>query len=144
MSEHSKSIPVVPNWAVVSAPAARQALEGIIRSGNHESRFGGLTPHAAVVLAVILGHYAAEARPPTLKEIGLATKMTADLIQNSLDLLRRLDFVIVDRNNEMIQGAYPFTERATGHKVTFSRSGRRSRRCARLMRSELAPCTAKM
>jgi hypothetical protein len=123
MSEHSQCTPALPNWAVITAPAARQALEGIIRSGN-QSRFDGLTPRAAVVLAVILRHYAAEARPPTLNEIGVATKMTADLIRNSLDLLRRLDFVIVDRNNEMIQGAYPFTERATGHKVTFSRSGR--------------------
>lgn len=116
---------VVPDWTVVTAPAARQALDDIIKCGKHESRVAGLDTQATIVLAVILRHYAAKAQPPTLKEIGCAAAMTTTSVQHSIDLLRRLDFVIVDPHDDaIIKGAYPFADRATGHSVTFERSGK--------------------
>jgi hypothetical protein len=115
---------LVPNWDVVTAPAARQALGDIIRCGKHESRFDGLDTQAATILAVILRHYAAEARPPTMEEIARTTTFPIMSVKESLTLLHRLDFVVVDRIEETIKGAYPFTERATRHLVTFTHSGK--------------------
>jgi Alkylmercury lyase len=121
--EFARSRPTVPNWTYVTAPAAKQALDAIVAAWKHESRAGSLGRQAAAVLGSILRLYAAKARPPTLEEVAGATAMTTDLARECLDVLRRLDLVIVDSSDLTIQGAYPFTERTTPHTVTFGRRG---------------------
>jgi Alkylmercury lyase len=115
--------PSVPNWTVVAAPAAKQALDSIIGHCKHQSRAERLTSEAEAVLAAILAHYGTKGCPPSLSEIAGVTATTTASVRECLDLLRQLDFVIIDPDSMAIRGAYPFTERATPHKVTFRRTG---------------------
>lgn len=116
--------PTVPDWSVVTAPVARQALEGILAAGHYDSRFGNLDPAAARVLACVLRLYASLGRAPTMPEVAVAAGMPAPAVARELALLRERDLVLLDAKGGAIVGAYPFTEAVTGHRVTYAGTGR--------------------
>jgi hypothetical protein len=115
---------VVPDWTVVTAPAARRAVEGILAAGHYDSRLVGLDPAAARVLARILRLYAGLGHPPAMEEIAAAAGLPAPRVKDHLIRLRERDLVLLDPAGDMILGAYPFTEAASGHSVTFRGTGR--------------------
>jgi hypothetical protein len=116
--------PTIPDWTVVTAPAARRAIEGILAAGHYDSRFGGLTPDAAAVLAHVLRLYACLGRAPTMDEIAADTALPPRSVKDHLVHLRACDLVLLDPAGEIVLGAYPFTEATTGHAVTFAKTGR--------------------
>jgi len=58
---------------MVTAPAAMEALDGILVAGWYDKRFGDLDVAAASVLAVLLQLFADQGKPPALEEIAAAT-----------------------------------------------------------------------
>ena len=115
--------PSVPNWTVVTAVAARQALEGILAAGHYDSRFGGIDPDAASVLAHVLRLYARLGRAPALHEVVTEADLSKPRLVDQLNRLRTRDLILLDPASGAIVGAYPFTEAATGHTVTFEGTG---------------------
>ncbi len=121
--DQSPATPIVPDWTVVTAPAARRAVEGILAAGHYDSRLGGLDPAAASVLAHILRLYARQGRSPAMGEVAAAAELPVPSVKEHLSRLRERDLVLFDSIGETILGAYPFTEGASGHSVTFQATG---------------------
>ena len=117
-------MPVVPDRAMVTAPAAMEALDGILVAGWYDKRFGDLDVAAASVLAVLLQLFADQGKPPALEEIAAATGLSQHKAERLVTDLHRHDLVLVEQDGTVIRGAYPFTESVTGHTVTFVRTGR--------------------
>src|SRR5215468_754939 len=123
-AEPSLSTPVVPDWAMVTAVAAQKALEGILAAGHYDSRFGGIDPGTARVLAHVLRLYSRLGHAPTVDEIAASAAMSRQDVKSRLHKLRGRDLILLDPTGDAILGAYPFTEVATGHSVTFAGTGR--------------------
>lgn len=121
--DHSPTTPIVPDWTVVTAPAARRAVEGILAAGHYDSRLGGLDPAAAWVLTHILRLYARLGHSPAMEEVAAEAELPTPCVKEHLARLRECDLVLLDSNGETILGAYPFTEAASGHSVTFQGTG---------------------
>jgi hypothetical protein len=122
-AEQSKATPMVPNWTAVTTTTARQAVKGILAAGHYDSRFGGIDPDAAAVLAHVLRLYARLGRAPTLHEVATAAALPKPSVANHLTQLRTRDLVLLNPTGDTIIGAYPFTETDTGHSVTFDGTG---------------------
>jgi len=116
--------PTIPDWSVVTAPRAREALEDVYAAAKWDRRRGGLDLDPARILAALLRQYAEFGRPPSPIELAAAVGLSESSVRGCLDHLARHDLVLLDRNTGAIQGAYPFTETATGHSVTFTRTNR--------------------
>ncbi|MGA3340710.1 MAG: organomercurial lyase [Methylocella sp.] len=117
-------MPIVPDRTMVMTEAAREALDGILVAAWYDKRFGDLGTAAASVLAMLLRLYAHEGRPPSAKEIAAATGFTELETARLLTALSQHDLVILERDGAAIRGAYPFTQSATGHSLTFVRRER--------------------
>ena len=116
--------PAIPDWSVVTAPAARRAIEGILAAGHYDSRFGGLEGDTANLLAQVLRLYAHLGRAPTVQEIAAQARLAEPDVRRHLLGLRERDLILLDPSRWAILGAYPFTEADTGHSVTFDKSGK--------------------
>ncbi len=116
--------PTIPDWSVVTAPAARRAVEGILAAWHYDSRFGGLEADIANLLAQVLRLYAQLGRAPTAQEIATRTRLSEPVVRGHLVRLRERDLILLDPSRWTILGAYPFTEADTGHSVTFDETGK--------------------
>lgn len=117
------SRPIIPDWSVVTAAAARRAIEGILKAGHYDSRFGGLEANTANVLAQVLRLYVQVGHAPTVHEIAVRTRLSEHVVRDRLVRLRERDLILLDPGQGAIVGAYPFTEADTGHSVTFDKTG---------------------
>jgi Alkylmercury lyase len=122
--DQSRPTPVIPDWTVVTTPTARRALEGILAAGHYDSRFGGIDPDAARVLAQVLRLYARLGGAPAPNDLAADLALPTPSVKQQLAYLRARDLVLLDPTGETILGAYPFTQAATGHSVTFDGTGR--------------------
>ena len=120
----SPATPAVPDWTVVTGQAARRAIEGILAAGHYDSRFGGIDPCTARVLAHVLRLYVRLGHAPTIDSIAAAAALPKLDVKQHLAQLRARDLILLDPTSDAILGAYPFTEAVTGHSVTFARTGR--------------------
>lgn len=116
--------PVIPDWTVVKASAAREAIEGILDAGWQGTRLADLDASAVWVLATLLRLYADLGRPPSPQEIATEVGMPEIAVHRLLDKLHRHDLVILNEEDRTIRGAYPFTETVTGHTIAFTRTQR--------------------
>jgi len=121
--DQSSATPVVPDWTVVTAPAARRAIEGILTAGHYDSRFGGIDPCAARLLAFVLRLYARLGHAPAIDDIAADAALPRLDVKQHLAYLRTRDLVLLDPTGVTILGAYPFTEAVTGHSITFAGTG---------------------
>lgn len=108
-----------PDWSVVTAPAARQALSGRIAAceGLLDTWSRALEADADLVWRTVLRLYADKAQPPLPDEVadqtGIATARVVALLRN----LQLRDLVGLESVGGPIRYAYPFTETPTGHRV---------------------------
>lgn len=109
-----------PDWTLVRSPEARTALLAMLGPGNLLSRWGGCDPTADRVRVALLELYAQDGQAPTTAAIARCTGMSEAVVKALLADLRRHDLVVLD--GERITGAYPFTDRETGHRVTLAGS----------------------
>lgn len=122
-ADQSRASPVVPDWSVVSTPAAWRAVEGILAAGHYDSRFGGIDADSARVLSHVLRLYARLGRKPGIDEVTADVALPEPRVKQHLAKLRARDLILLDPTGKTILGAYPFTEAATGHSVTFEGTG---------------------
>lgn len=109
-----------PDWSVVQSPVVKDALLTIFEPDHILSRWSGYTPSEDRVRTTVLRLYAEQSRAPTLDELVAATRLTADDVRLQLAHLKQRDLIVLSRNGDRILGAYPFTDRATGHRVTLN------------------------
>jgi hypothetical protein len=115
--------PAVPDWTVVTARAAKRAIEGIVAAGHYDSRFGAIDPRSARVLAHVLRLYARLGHAPAIDDVAAEAGLPRLDVKRHLAQLRAHDLVLLDPTGDALLGAYPFTEAVTGHSVTFARTG---------------------
>ncbi|MBI2715487.1 MAG: bifunctional organomercurial lyase/mercury(II) reductase MerBA [Afipia sp.] len=106
-----------PDWSVVKSPAVKDALQAMVGSGHVFDRWSGYDPATDRVRVALLKLYAEEGRAPTTGALAERAGLSEAAIRSLLEEFRRRDLVVLD--GERIVGAYPFTDRNTGHRVTL-------------------------
>ncbi|MFZ5673193.1 MAG: bifunctional organomercurial lyase/mercury(II) reductase MerBA [Pseudomonadota bacterium] len=106
-----------PDWSVVSSPAVKDALLAMVGSDHVLNRWSGYDPATDRVRVALLQLYAEHGRAPTPGALTKRAALSEPAIRPLLEELRRRDLVVLD--GDKIVGAYPFTDRETGHRVTL-------------------------
>jgi mercuric reductase len=106
-----------PDWSVVSSPAVREALQTMVSSDHVLHRWSGYDPITDRVRIALLQLYIEHGRAPAPGTLAERTGLSESAIRPQLEELRRRDLIILE--GERIVGAYPFSDRETGHRVTL-------------------------
>lgn len=106
-----------PNWSVVKSPAVKDALQAMVGADHVFDRWSGYGPATDRVRVALLQLYSEDGRAPTTGALAERAGLNVTSVQTLLEELRRRDLVVLD--GERIVGAYPFTDRDTGHRVTL-------------------------
>jgi mercuric reductase len=104
-----------PDWSVVSSPVVKEALLAMVGSDHVLNRWGGYEGATDRVRVALL--YAEQGRAPTPSALAKHTGLSEEAVRPPLEELRRRDLVVLD--GDTIVGAYPFTDRDAGHRVTL-------------------------
>ena len=108
-----------PDWSVVTSPTVQEALQAMVSTGHVFDRWSRYDPAADRARVALLQLYAEDGRAPTPGALAQRAGLSETAIRPLLEELRRRDLVVLD--HERIVGAYPFTDRDTGHRVTLDR-----------------------
>ncbi|MBL8544839.1 MAG: alkylmercury lyase family protein [Hyphomonadaceae bacterium] len=106
-----------PDWSVVTSPTVRDALQTMVSSGHVLERWSGYEAAADRVRVALLQLYVELGQAPTTDVLAQRAGLSEESVRPLLKELRRRDLAILD--GDTITGAYPFTERDTGHRVTL-------------------------
>ncbi|MGV2184033.1 bifunctional organomercurial lyase/mercury(II) reductase MerBA [Rhizobium rhizogenes] len=106
-----------PDWSAVTSPAVQEALLAMVGSDHVFDRWSGYDPATDRVRVALLQLYAEDGRAPTPGALAERAGLSETAVQPLLEELHRRDLVVLD--NKRIVGAYPFTDRDTGHRVTL-------------------------
>ncbi len=106
-----------PNWSAVSSETVRETLDAIFEAFNVEKCWRGMGSTENRVRRAILDHYGKTGHAPSLARLAEITGLDADDIGGLVKKLKGRDLLVLDESGEAITGAYPFTERHTGHRV---------------------------
>ena len=108
---------IFPNWSLVTSETAREALDSILEAFGVEKRWSGIGDAEDRVRRAVLEHYAQTGHAPSIARLSKSTGIATDEVHDLLGKLGARDMIVLDRSGETITGAYPFTERDTGHRV---------------------------
>ena len=106
-----------PDWAAVTSPQAHEALVAIFEAIGAEKMWRSYTPAEDGVRTTLLRLYAEQGRAPARDELAERADVSESTIRPILTSLRARDLVVLDADGERIVGAYPWTDRATEHRV---------------------------
>lgn len=108
-----------PDWSVIDSPVAGDTVSAMVDAFGVETRWRGYSGNEDRVHTMLLRRYARQGRAPTPGELVADTGLAAETIKRSLASLADRDMVVLDPSDSSITGAYPLTERDTGHRVTL-------------------------
>lgn len=111
-----------PNWSAVCAPQAEAALKARLALRGLEARWRGYDETEDRVRVAILRHYAAHGRAPDSDALADIADITTDRVPEILERLRTRDLVVLGAEQARVTGAYPFSDRDTGHRVLLDGS----------------------
>ena len=111
---------IFPDWSVVISDNARAVINASIDLQGLENRWSGIGEAEDAVRRAVLRDYARAGHAPSITELGEATGLGAAAARGLLEQLKERDLVVLDDAGEAILGAYPFTERDTGHRVDLA------------------------
>jgi mercuric reductase len=106
-----------PNWAAATSPQAREALLAIFEAIGAERMWRSYTPAEDAVRTSLLRLYAELGRAPSIGDLARHTGTSESAIRSHLARLKARDLIVLDADGERIVGAYPWTDRATEHRV---------------------------
>jgi mercuric reductase len=106
-----------PDWSVVTSPAVKDALQAMVGSDHVFDRWRGYDPATDRVRVALLQLYSEDGRAPTTGALAERAGLNETSVRTLLEELRRRDLIVLD--GERIVGAYPFTDKETGHRVTL-------------------------
>ncbi len=106
-----------PDWSAVTSPAVRDALLAMVGSDHVLNRWSGYDPATDRIRVALLQLYSEDGRAPITGALAERAGLGEAAIRPLLEDLRRRDLLVLD--GERIVGAYPFTDRDTGHRVTL-------------------------
>jgi hypothetical protein len=104
-----------PDWSAVTSPVVRTALLAMVGTDHVLHRWSGYSTTLDQVRAALLRLYADNGKAPTHAELAAGTSLSEGVLRPLLDELRRRDLAVLEDGR--IVGAYPFSDRDTGHHV---------------------------
>lgn len=109
----------MPDWSQITSPEteAEAALGAILEIFHFADCFADYSAGEDLVRRTLIRLYGELGRAPNALEIVLAAGFEQRQIEFALAALRRRDLVVLDEQSGAVKGAYPFTERETGHRV---------------------------
>lgn len=108
---------VFPDWSAIRSAAAGDVLRAITGAFGVETRWHGYGGDEGRVHVALLDLYARHGRAPTAAELAASTGITMAAVTEILTRLADRDMVVLDPAGGSVTGAYPLTERKTGHRV---------------------------
>jgi mercuric reductase len=102
---------------VVTSPAASYALLAMVGTDHVLDRWSGYDAATDRVRVALLQHYLEFGHAPFPVELGRRLGLSEATVRQQFQELRHRDLVILQ--NEGIVGAYPFTDRDSGHLVAL-------------------------
>ncbi len=106
-----------PNWEAVETPRAEEALRALLRVMPIQTQFADYTAEEDRLQQAVLELYRELGRAPGIDALAEATGLAREEIGARLRRLEKRDLVVLDSSSGELAGAYPFTERDTGHRV---------------------------
>jgi len=106
-----------PNWSIITSETVRKALGAVFGICNWEERWTGLDAAEDRTRRAILEAYPRTGHAPSIDELSLSTGFAPDQVRDQIAKLAARDMVILDRDGTTLNGAYPFTDRPTEHRV---------------------------
>ncbi|MGH8030935.1 MAG: bifunctional organomercurial lyase/mercury(II) reductase MerBA [Luteimonas sp.] len=104
-----------PDWSAVTSPVVKDALLAMLESDHVLHRWSGYSSAVDHLRAALLELYAEDGRAPTFAALIARTGLTEATARPLLEDLGQRDLAVLD--GERIAGAYPFTDRDTGHQI---------------------------
>ncbi len=111
----------LPDWAAVTSPQAEQALLSLLDVFSFEKCFSDYDATEDQVRQALIRLYGELGCPPTFTELAEATDISEPTVASALSDLRARDLVVLNQSDGEIVGAYPLTERNTGHVVKLGK-----------------------
>jgi hypothetical protein len=108
----------IPDWSVVEDTTARQALAAIFDLVGAGRKWNGTGATQDRVRRTVIQLYATLGRAPVLSEIADGAGLPPEAVADELPKLGERDAIVLDPAGQIV-GAYPFTERRTGHRVSL-------------------------
>ena len=113
---------LMPDWSLISAVAAKQALDTSFRISNRREKWSNLPPAADRVWRAILHGFRETGRAPDAERLAETTGLELGLEPTAVPLwlreLARRDLVVLDPDGT-VSAAYPFCAAESGHRVHF-------------------------
>ena len=106
-----------PTWSVNDSNQAGRALAAIVGAFNLDKCFARFGTAEDKVRQAVLRLYKKLGHAPSPVQLTEATGLGADRLDEVLQQLSKRDLVVLDETGTAVAGAYPFTERDTGHRV---------------------------
>ena len=106
-----------PDWAAVTSPQAHDTLIAIFEAIGAQRMWRSYTSAEDGVRTTLLRLYAELGQAPAIDELARRAGVSESAIRPLLASLRARDLVVLDADGERIVGAYPWTDRATEHRV---------------------------
>ena len=106
-----------PDWSMVTTDVSHDTLAAIMDAIGFEGRWADYDAGEDVARRAVLNLYGREGRAPTKAALAADTGMDAAAVSDALARLRARDILVLDADTGEITGAYPFTDRDTGHRV---------------------------
>jgi mercuric reductase len=110
----------IPDWSAVTSSVVKDALRAMFESEHIGMRWHSFTPDEDRMRTALLRLFAEHGRAPALTELATRAGLRMAEIAPLLASLRRRNIVVLDTTGERMVGAYPFTDRDTGHRVTLN------------------------
>ena len=108
-----------PDWVAVTSPQARETLLATLEAIGIENMWRDYTQAEDDVRTTLLRLYVEQGGVPAIPDLGSHAGVSASVIRSLLASLEARDLVILDADRERIVGAYPWTDRATEHRVSL-------------------------
>jgi mercuric reductase len=119
-SYHVRPGVTFPDWVAVTSPQAREALLAILDAFGVERTWGDYTREEDGVRTTLLRLDAELGRAPEIDELAGRAGVSESTIRPILASLEARDLIVLDANGERIVGTYPWTDRATEHRVSLA------------------------
>jgi DNA-binding transcriptional ArsR family regulator len=106
-----------PDWGAVTSAQVHGALLAIFEAIGTERTWQDYTPAEDAVRVTLLRLYAEQGGAPAIGDLARDAGVSESTIRSHLARLKARDLVFLGADGEHILGAYPWTERATEHRV---------------------------
>ncbi len=109
-----------PDWSAVSSPRVRDTLNAIFEAFGIARCWDSYGAGEDRVRRSILEAYGRDGRAPTLQTLAQETGLAGDEVLGLLASLKKRDLITLDESGGRVTGAYPLTDRNTGHRVRLA------------------------